>query len=202
MLSFLTPSLVCQLPVAKRNFVKRHGHGMITNSRELRETVDRMIPCDYPLPASANLGVCEGLQSSSTTLTQPTDQLSCVSVSESEEDADEVNVISTLTHAYSSAILPQSQSHFSQEGYPSIRPMIPSSISYQDIPSNSASAPSCSSLCESKNQSGLDPLKESDDFLMPHLVPESPAQRSCILDATCIDVLRPSTKFNQAGTIS
>ena len=34
---------VCELPVAKRNFVKRHGHSMVQSSKELKETVDRLV---------------------------------------------------------------------------------------------------------------------------------------------------------------
>jgi hypothetical protein len=32
------------LPVAKRNFVKRHGHDMVNSAKELRDTVDRILP--------------------------------------------------------------------------------------------------------------------------------------------------------------
>jgi hypothetical protein len=36
---------VCKLPVAKRNFIKRHGHGLFHSSRQLKETVDRFYSC-------------------------------------------------------------------------------------------------------------------------------------------------------------
>ena len=41
----LVPRIVCELPVAKRNFVKRHGHDLVHSAKELRETVDRMVSC-------------------------------------------------------------------------------------------------------------------------------------------------------------
>jgi hypothetical protein len=36
--------IVCKLPVAKRNFVRRHGHGMVHSAKDLRETIDRCHP--------------------------------------------------------------------------------------------------------------------------------------------------------------
>jgi hypothetical protein len=44
-LNFTTFASVCKLPVAKRNFVKRHGHGIVHSAKELRETID----CSHPI---------------------------------------------------------------------------------------------------------------------------------------------------------
>jgi hypothetical protein len=39
-----SPVEVCNMPVAKRNFLLRHGHGMFQTSKELKEEVDEV--CD------------------------------------------------------------------------------------------------------------------------------------------------------------
>jgi hypothetical protein len=152
---------------------------MVNNSRELRETVDRLNPCDFRLLASSQVSVDSVSQSS--------DQLSYVTVSESEEDADDIKVISSLAEAYKSAMFPQSQLHSTPVDYQVIDSRMTCTLSDKVITPLSVNNPSYSSLDVSENETVPDPLTESIDFIMPHLVPDSPAQQTCILDATCMD---------------
>ena len=77
---------VCELPVAKRNFVKRHGHGLVNSAKELRETVDRMVP---------------SLQSQSSispiAFNSPIDYSSCHEVS-SDEDNEDATKLTPFEH--------------------------------------------------------------------------------------------------------
>ena len=89
-------SLVCQLPVAKRNFVKRHGHGMVNTSKELRETIDRLHPCRVQTKFTPEQDIDESTQSTIGNLVfQLSESIHDVSASESEEDFEEYDSLSS-----------------------------------------------------------------------------------------------------------
>ena len=48
---------VCGVPVAKRNFLQRHGHGMVSSAMQLRNEVDHCQPCASDGTTSLTSGV-------------------------------------------------------------------------------------------------------------------------------------------------
>ena len=81
--------IVCELPVAKRNFVKRHGHNMVYSSKELKETVDRLV---------------HGTRMKRTLPVVPMD--SSVGSSSFTRDDDSLDGLDLLCHDFSRAVTP------------------------------------------------------------------------------------------------
>jgi hypothetical protein len=56
-------TIVCTLPVAKRNFLKRHGHGLVFTAQQLTENVDavycRVIPSTEEASPAVAVSVCD-----------------------------------------------------------------------------------------------------------------------------------------------
>lgn len=90
---------VCALPVAKRNFLKRHGHGLVFTAQQLKENVDavycRVIPSDEPI-------IEESASSNAITDNEASD---APSVGSEESTAGAEDIVLTVDH------VPHQQQH-------------------------------------------------------------------------------------------
>jgi hypothetical protein len=90
--------LVCKIPVAKRNFVKRHSHGMIHSARQLRDTIDRVNPCRVIVDVDREPNTDESTSIPTlSTRTEPSQRLNDISSSENEQDSEDLESLALET---------------------------------------------------------------------------------------------------------
>ena len=181
-------SSVCQLPVAKRNFVKRHGHGMVNNSKELRETIDRLHPCRVPTKLNPEQDIDESTQSTIGNLVfQLSESIHDVSASESEDEFEEYDSLSSgacsddrLVESTTEPLIGINQVTFSRQ--------LSSEVKSQESSKRIYSTFSISSTVVTPVYEPVpNPLSTPVSIDVPHVIPASPEVVSCPSDITSID---------------